>query len=83
MEYLRFWVCLAITSLAAAAVLSVCPVRGEGEIYRDVLRLRFVEEKTTTETAGALHISESAVRKRQERALRMMREKLARGQRKE
>ena len=42
MEYLRFWGCLAITSLAAAAVLSVCPVSGEGEIYRDVLRLRVV-----------------------------------------
>ena len=41
-ERLRFWICLAVTSLAAAAVLSVCPVRGEGEIYRDVLRLRVV-----------------------------------------
>ena len=40
MKSLRFWVCLAVTSLTAAAVLSVCPVRGEGEIYRDVLRLR-------------------------------------------
>lgn len=42
MSNLRFWVCLAVTSLTAAAVLSVCPVRGEGEIYRDVLRLRVV-----------------------------------------
>ena len=62
----------------AEALLNELPPR-----YRDVLRLRFVEEKTTAETAGALHISESAVRKRQERALRMMREKLARGKRKE
>ena len=62
----------------AEALLNELPPR-----YRDVLRLRFVEEKTTAETAGALHISESAVRKRQERALRMMREKLARKQKKE
>lgn len=39
---MRFWICLACTSLAAAAVLSVLPVRGEGEIYRDVLRLRVI-----------------------------------------
>ena len=42
MNNMRFWGCLAVTSLAAAAVLSVCPVRGEGELYRDVLRLRVV-----------------------------------------
>ena len=54
----------------AEALLEELPPR-----YRDVLRLRFVQEKTTAETALALHISESAVRKRQERALRMLREK--------
>lgn len=42
MERIRFLVCLAATSLIAAAVLSVCPVRGEGDLYRDVLRLRVV-----------------------------------------
>ena len=41
-EKLRFWTCLACTSLAAAVVLSVCPLRGEGDLYRDVLRLRVV-----------------------------------------
>ena len=44
--------------------------------YRDVLLLRFVQEYTTAETAVALKISKGAVRKRQERALRMLREKL-------
>ena len=42
MERMRFWLCLACTSLTAAAVLSVCPVRGEGDLYGDVLRLRVV-----------------------------------------
>ena len=42
MENMRFWVCFALTSLIAAAVLSVCPVRGEGDLYRDVLRLRVI-----------------------------------------
>lgn len=42
MNSARFWVCLAFTSLAAAVLLSLCPVRGEGDIYKDVLRLRVV-----------------------------------------
>ena len=39
---MKFWVVLACTSLAAAALLSVCPAAGEEEIYSDVLRLRVV-----------------------------------------
>ena len=42
MNHARFWVCLAFTSLAAAVLMSLCPVRGEGDIYKDVLRLRVV-----------------------------------------
>ena len=42
MNNARFWVCLAFTSLAAAVLMSLCPVRGEGDIYKDVLRLRVV-----------------------------------------
>lgn len=44
-------------------------------IYRDVIFLRYVKEYTAAETARALGISEAAVRKRQERALRMLKEK--------
>lgn len=43
--------------------------------YRDVLHLRYENDYTTAETAAALGISEAAVRKRQERALTMLREK--------
>lgn len=42
--------------------------------YRAVLHERFVNEKTVRETADTLHISESNVRKRQQRALAMLRE---------
>ena len=44
------------------------------EIYRSVLVERFVEDRSTSETARVLGVSEATVRKRQERALRMMRE---------
>ena len=44
-------------------------------IYRDVLFYRYVRDFSTAETAAALNISEAAVRKRQERALRMLRDK--------
>ena len=39
---MKFWLSLACSSLAAAAVLSLCPLCGEEEIYADVLRLRVV-----------------------------------------
>jgi len=42
--------------------------------YRDVLHLRYENDYTTGEIADALGISEPAVRKRQERALAMLRE---------
>lgn len=41
--------------------------------YRDVLHDRFVEERTTRETAEHLGISEANVRKRQQRALDLLR----------
>lgn len=44
-------------------------------LYREVLIERFIKDRSTQETARALGISEATVRKRQERALRMMREK--------
>lgn len=44
------------------------------DIYRDVLYLRYVKEYTTAQTAAALKIREETVRKRQERALRMLKE---------
>lgn len=44
-------------------------------IYKDVLVERFIKDQSTLETAQALGVSEATVRKRQERALRMMREK--------
>ena len=49
MDKMRFWTCLAATTLAAAAVLSVCPAWGEGDIYRDVLRLRVVAASDSAE----------------------------------
>lgn len=49
-------------------------IRGLPEIYRDVLRERFIKEKSISETAEVLGISEANVRKRQERALRMLKE---------
>ena len=47
-------------------------------LYREVLVERFVKDQSTLETALALGVSEATVRKRQERALRMMREKAGR-----
>lgn len=49
MEKMRFWITLAVTTLTAAAVLSICPARGEGDIYRDVLRLRVVAASDSAE----------------------------------
>ena len=49
MENMKFWLTLACTSLAAAMLLSVCPVRGEGDLYRDVLRLRVVAASDSEE----------------------------------
>jgi RNA polymerase sigma-70 factor (ECF subfamily) len=42
--------------------------------YRDVLYYRFIKDCSTAETAAALTISPGAVRKRQERALNMLRQ---------
>lgn len=47
-------------------------IKGLPEKYRDVLHLRYAKELSTAEIAGRLGISEAAVRKRQERALRML-----------
>lgn len=44
--------------------------------YREVLYERYAKEKTVKETAQTLQISESAVRKRQERALKMLRNRM-------
>ena len=49
MENMRFWACFACTSLIAAVVLSLCPVRVEGELYRDVLRLRVIAASDSEE----------------------------------
>ena len=43
-------------------------------IYRDVLELRYGKDYSVRETAAKLGISEDTVRKRQERALRMLKE---------
>ncbi|MGI6057249.1 MAG: RNA polymerase sigma factor [Bilifractor sp.] len=43
-------------------------------IYYDVMYERYIKGKSVSETAAILKISEAAVRKRQERALRILRE---------
>ena len=43
--------------------------------YREVLYYRFVQEYSAAETAGLLGISPEAVRKRQERAIKLLRKK--------
>ena len=48
-------------------------LQGLPPIYKDVLYERYQNERTVNETAKILSISEDAVRKRQERALRMLR----------
>ena len=49
-------------------------IRDLPEIYRDVIRLRYAKDFTVAETARALGIREETVRKRQERALRMLKD---------
>lgn len=49
-------------------------IQGLPSIYYDVMYERYVNEKSISETAVILKISESAVRKRQERALRILRQ---------
>ena len=49
-------------------------IQGLPSIYYDVMYERYVNEKSVSETAVILSISEAAVRKRQERALRILRE---------
>ena len=49
-------------------------IRGLPKNYRDVIYLKYAKEYTTAETANTLGISEEAVRKRQERALRMLKQ---------
>lgn len=51
-------------------------IKGLPKEYREVLYERYAREKTVRETAQTLHISESAVRKRQERALKMLRNRI-------
>ena len=46
------------------------------QIYRDVLYCSYVRELSTEEIADELGISQSAVRKRKERGLRMLRERM-------
>jgi len=47
-------------------------------IYKDALKLKYVQEFSNAEIAGMLGISESAVRKRLERARRMLEEIMGR-----
>lgn len=47
-------------------------------IYKDALKLKYVQEFSNAEIAGMLGISETAVRKRLERARRMLEEILRR-----
>ena len=49
-------------------------IRNLPEIYRDVICLRYAKEFSVAQTAQALGIREETVRKRQERALRMLKE---------
>lgn len=51
-------------------------IKGLPKDYQQVLYERYAKEKTVRETAQTLHISESAVRKRQERALKMLRDRM-------
>lgn len=48
-------------------------VDGLPEAYGSVLRERFLRDRTVRQTAACLGISEASVRKRQERALKMLR----------
>ena len=50
-------------------------IRDLPKIYRDVIYLRYAKEYTIAETANTLSISEDAVRKRQERALKMLKKR--------
>lgn len=51
-------------------------IKGLPKEYQEVLYERYAKEKTVRETAQTLQISESAVRKRQERALKMLRDRI-------
>lgn len=46
------------------------------DIYREVIQKRYIEQLSVKETAVSLHISEAAVRKRCERAVRLLKKKL-------
>ena len=59
---------LTLSENAASMISGLAP------IYRDVLDLRYVKDCSVRETAEKLGISEDTVRKRQERALRMLKE---------
>ena len=41
---MKFWISLTSSLLAATALLSFAPVSGEGELYRDVVRLHVLAE---------------------------------------
>ena len=51
-------------------------LEGLPQQYRDVLTERIVEQRSVAETADDLHISQSNVRKRQERALKVLRNQM-------
>lgn len=51
-------------------------IKGLPKDYQEVLYERYAKEKTVRETAQTLQISESAVRKRQERAIKMLRDRI-------
>ncbi len=50
-------------------------------IYRNVLHYRYIKDCSVSETAAALGISPESVRKRQERALRKLRDKKSKNRR--
>lgn len=54
----------------------VIAVTRSAAIYYDVMFERYVNGKSISETASLLGVSEAAVRKRQERALRILREEI-------
>ena len=46
---MKFWLSFSVSVLVSAVLLALVPVRGEGEIYRDVLRLHVLAESDSEE----------------------------------